>query len=56
MRILAPNLPQERYESLKEDPEGVPPFHYGSHYSSAGTLSSPSCRCGLEPYVYVSTR
>ena len=26
---------QDRFESLKEDPE-IPPFHYGSHYSSAG--------------------
>ncbi len=26
---------EDRYESLKEDPE-IPPFHYGSHYSSAG--------------------
>ncbi len=27
---------QERYEGMKDDPDGVPPFHYGSHYSSAG--------------------
>ena len=26
---------QDRYASLKEDPD-IPPFHYGSHYSSAG--------------------
>lgn len=26
---------EDRYESLKEDPD-IPPFHYGSHYSSAG--------------------
>lgn len=32
---------QERFESLKEDPE-IPPFHYGSHYSSAG---DSLCHC-----------
>lgn len=26
---------EDRFDSLKEDPE-IPPFHYGSHYSSAG--------------------
>ena len=29
---------QARYESLRGDPE-IPPFHYGSHYSSAGKLA-----------------
>lgn len=28
---------EDRFDSLKEDPE-IPPFHYGSHYSSAGGL------------------
>ena len=32
---------EARFESLKEDPE-IPPFHYGSHYSSAGRW----CVCG----------
>ncbi len=27
----------DRFESLRHDPE-IPPFHYGSHYSSAGTV------------------
>ena len=31
---------EDRFDSLKEDPE-IPPFHYGSHYSSAGEL--PYC-------------
>ncbi len=31
---------EDRFDSLKEDPE-IPPFHYGSHYSSAGEL--PFC-------------
>ncbi len=31
---------EDRFDSLKEDPE-IPPFHYGSHYSSAGEL--PHC-------------
>ena len=25
----------ERYQSLQNDPD-IPPFHYGTHYSSAG--------------------
>lgn len=29
---------QERYEGMRDDPDGVPPFHYGSHYSSAGIV------------------
>jgi len=31
---------EDRFDSLKEDLE-IPPFHYGSHYSSAGRL--PAC-------------
>ena len=31
---------EDRFDSLKEDLE-IPPFHYGSHYSSAGGL--PDC-------------
>ena len=36
-----PRLKQfiERYQLLAEDPDGVtPPFHYGSHYSSAAIV------------------
>jgi len=33
-------LVQDRYASLINDPD-TPPFHYGSHYSSAGAL----CLC-----------
>lgn len=28
---------RERFDSLRQDP-GTPPFHYGSHYSSAGIV------------------
>ena len=31
------NQVKERYDALKDDPE-IPPFHYGSHYSSAGVV------------------
>lgn len=33
---------EDRFESLKEDPE-IPPFHYGSHYSSAGRWCGCVC-------------
>lgn len=33
---------QERYSSF-EDPV-IPKFHYGSHYSSAGTVRFPFCQ------------
>ena len=29
----------ERYQSLQNDPD-IPPFHYGTHYSSAGMSSA----------------
>lgn len=35
---------EDRFESLKEDPE-IPPFHYGSHYSSAGRWCVCGCGC-----------
>ncbi|DBA78126.1 TPA: hypothetical protein ACH3X2_008097 [Trebouxia sp. C0005] len=39
---------EDRFDSLKEDPE-IPPFHYGSHYSSAGTVLFYLIR--LEPFT-----
>ncbi|KAL3153517.1 hypothetical protein ABBQ38_011848 [Trebouxia sp. C0009 RCD-2024] len=39
---------QDRFESLKDDPE-IPPFHYGSHYSSAGTVLFYLIR--MEPFT-----
>ena len=39
---------QERFDSLRSDPE-IPPFHYGSHYSSAGTVLFYLLR--LEPFT-----
>ncbi|GAB4815481.1 hypothetical protein N2152v2_002527 [Parachlorella kessleri] len=38
----------DRFESLRHDPE-IPPFHYGSHYSSAGTVLFYLLR--LEPFT-----
>lgn len=34
---------QERFEGMRDDPDGVPPFHYGSHYSSAGAWHWQPC-------------
>lgn len=36
LSVFSISILQERYEGMKDDPDGVPPFHYGSHYSSAG--------------------
>jgi hypothetical protein len=33
---------------MRDDPDGVPPFHYGSHYSSAGAQA-----CGRQAPAYV---
>lgn len=38
----------ERYDTLTADPD-IPPFHYGSHYSSAGTVLFYLIR--LEPFT-----
>jgi hypothetical protein len=42
----------DRFESLRADGRGgdMPPFHYGSHYSSAGTVGGCGwyvCGCGV---------
>ena len=45
---------EDRFDSLKEDPE-IPPFHYGSHYSSAGGLpdcAHSSCCGGLHACMH----
>ena len=42
------NQVKERYDALKDDPE-IPPFHYGSHYSSAGVVMFYLLR--LEPFT-----
>ncbi|KAL0021859.1 hypothetical protein WJX77_009077 [Trebouxia sp. C0004] len=39
---------EDRFDSLKEDPD-IPPFHYGSHYSSAGTVLFYLIR--MEPFT-----
>ena len=39
----------DRYEVLAEDPSGIPAFHYGSHYSSAGVVLHFLVR--VEPYT-----
>ncbi|SCV03334.1 LANO_0G03510g1_1 [Lachancea nothofagi CBS 11611] len=39
----------ERFDALKELDEGEPPFHYGTHYSSAMIVSSYMMR--LAPFV-----
>lgn len=33
----------ERYQSLQNDPD-IPPFHYGTHYSSAGLTPAHTSR------------
>ena len=50
----------ERYQSLQNDPD-IPPFHYGTHYSSAGM--TPAIRptwlmhaLGLVPELYKTGR
>ena len=40
---------QERYDSFDADVAGVPKFHYGSHYSSAGIVLHFLLR--LEPFT-----
>ena len=39
----------ERFDTLTADPDSLPPFHYGSHYSSAGTVLFYLVR--LEPFT-----
>ena len=41
-------LQQDRYASLVNDPD-TPPFHYGSHYSSAGPTSLCDDACCARP-------
>ena len=42
---------QERYEGLRHDPD-TPPFHYGSHYSSAAIVLFYLVR--LEPFTLLN--
>lgn len=42
---------RERYEGLKLDPD-TPPFHYGSHYSSAGIVLFYLIR--MEPFTQLN--
>lgn len=39
---------QERFDSLRMDPD-IPPFHYGSHYSSAAIILYYMIR--MEPFT-----
>ena len=45
---VTPLIVQDRYASLVNDPD-TPPFHYGSHYSSAGALRLLVLRCTVMP-------
>lgn len=42
---------QERYNSLKDDVD-IPPFHYGSHYSTCGIVLFYMLR--LEPFTFLA--